>query len=267
LGLIPFRVDVEQERTFLFSVGGISWEQVFFSPTQSGTHSVEARMNSASSETPDYLLKIVIVGDSGVGKSNFMSRFTNDTFDEISKTTIGVAFATKNISIEMEKKKLVKLQVWDTAGQERYRALSSAYYRGAQGALVVYDITSRESLDSIPKWLEEIDKYCTQDIVVTLVGNKLDLSEHRCVSADEGKKVAAKENMFFIETSAKDATNIEKAFTHLIKEIIKSNASQVNDEKKTTKLPPENGISLKPPEEEESEASSNTNATPSSCSC
>jgi len=228
-------------------------------------------MNSDASDTPDYLLKIVIVGDSGVGKSNIMSRFTNDTFEESSKTTIGVAFATKNMAVETSSdstkdcKKQVKLQVWDTAGQERYRALSSAYYRGAQGALVVYDITSRESLDSIPKWLEEIDKYCTQDVVVTLVGNKLDLSENRCVSVEEGKKVAARENMFFIETSAKDATNIEKAFTHLIKEIIQSNLSQVNNDGKAAgKAPSDTGITLKPPEEPESDP----NAPPQpGCSC
>ncbi|KAL6063558.1 Ras-related protein Rab-11A [Balamuthia mandrillaris] len=137
---------------------------------------------ATSSSGVDYLVKVVIIGDSGVGKSNIMSRFTNGQFYEDSKTTIGVAFATKSFSINPDSPDLtpqegtdVKLQVWDTAGQERYRALCSAYYRGALGALVVYDITNRQSLEHIPKWLEELDRYCTQDVVVILVGNKCDL--------------------------------------------------------------------------------------------
>jgi len=200
-------------------------------------------------DAPDYLLKVVIIGDSGVGKSNIMSRFTNDTFCSDSKTTIGVAFATKSIVIDatsdkestehaQSPKKSVKLQVWDTAGQERYRALSSAYYRGALGALVVYDITNRQSLESIPKWLEEIDRYCTQDIVVILVGNKLDLNDQRCITVEEGKALAAKENMFFIETSAKDATNIEKAFILLSKEIIQASSPPNGEEGKNKKVSP-----------------------------
>jgi len=202
-------------------------------------------------EAPDYLIKVVIIGDSGVGKSNVMSRFTNDTFSADSKTTIGVAFATKSIVIDtatnedgqsQNSKKTVKLQVWDTAGQERYRALSSAYYRGALGALVVYDITNRQSLESISKWLEEIDRYCTQEIVVILVGNKLDLNEQRCVTVEEGKALAAKENMFFIETSAKDAINIEKAFVLLSKEIIQASPTSDGTKKPDVK----DGVILNP---------------------
>jgi len=224
-------------------------------------------------DAPDFLLKVVIIGDSGVGKSNIMSRFTNDMFSSDSKTTIGVAFATKSILVDVTNdkdnstdpqsaKKSVKLQVWDTAGQERYRALSSAYYRGALGALVVYDITSRQSLESIAKWLEEIDRYCTQDIVVILVGNKLDLNEQRCVSVEEGKALAAKENMFFIETSAKDATNIEKAFILLSREIIQaSSPANGDDGKKKTDV--KGGVTLDPilPEEEI------TTKTAPACNC
>jgi len=221
-------------------------------------------------EAPVYLIKVVIIGDSGVGKSNVMSRFTNDTFSADSKTTIGVAFATKSIVIDtatnedgqsQNGKKTVKLQVWDTAGQERYRALSSAYYRGALGALVVYDITNRQSLESISKWLEEIDRYCTQEIVVILVGNKLDLNEQRCVTVEEGKALAAKENMFFIETSAKDAINIEKAFVLLSKEIIQASPTVDGTKKPDVK----DGVILNP-------GTGNTDdtppaPTPSGCSC
>lgn len=233
-------------------------------------------MNSEVEGSPDYLLKIVIVGDSGVGKSQIMCRFTNDQFDDNSKTTIGVAFATKNISIDpssesdelatSENKKNVKLQVWDTAGQERYRALSSAYYRGAQGAFVVYDITSRQSLDSVPRWLEEIDKYCTQDIVVTLVGNKLDLATNRCVSVDEGRKLAATENMFFIETSAKDSTNIERAFIHLTKEIIRTNLTQpVTETKKKPSVTNTDTIPLQPQIDQPED--NQPPPPPSACTC
>jgi len=216
-------------------------------------------------DAPDYLLKVVIIGDSGVGKSNIMSRFTNDTFCSDSKTTIGVAFATKSISIDSSTtpdkdtstahtpsaRNSVKLQVWDTAGQERYRALSSAYYRGALGALVVYDITNRQSLESIPKWLEEIDRYCTQDIVVILVGNKLDLNDQRCITVEEGKSLAAKENMFFIETSAKDATNIEKAFILLSKEIIQASTPPNGEDGKKKDSQVKDGVSLEPATQEE----------------
>ncbi|KAL6063560.1 Ras-related protein Rab-11A, variant 3 [Balamuthia mandrillaris] len=188
---------------------------------------------ATSSSGVDYLVKVVIIGDSGVGKSNIMSRFTNGQFYEDSKTTIGVAFATKSFSINPDSPDLtpqegtdVKLQVWDTAGQERYRALCSAYYRGALGALVVYDITNRQSLEHIPKWLEELDRYCTQDVVVILVGNKCDLVSQRCVSVEEGKRLAEKENMFFIETSAKSGSNIEKAFVQLTKGALSSSFSR-----------------------------------------
>eukprot|EP01089_Gocevia_fonbrunei_P023206 TRINITY_DN9680_c0_g1_i1.p1 TRINITY_DN9680_c0_g1~~TRINITY_DN9680_c0_g1_i1.p1 ORF type:complete len:222 (-),score=41.22 TRINITY_DN9680_c0_g1_i1:86-751(-) len=180
-------------------------------------------MDDDSKEKFDYMLKVVIVGDSGVGKSNIMTRFTNDKFSDTSKATIGVAFATKSIQVPLTETvtKHVKLQVWDTAGQERYRALSSAYYRGAHGALIVYDITNKQSMDNVKIWLDEIDRFCTQDIAVILVGNKCDLSDKRCVSRDEGTKYADSNNLYFMETSAKDATNIDAAFTLLIKEIIK----------------------------------------------
>jgi len=197
-----------------------------------------------------------------------MSRFTNDTFCSDSKTTIGVAFATKSIVVDTEnqpdaqQKKSVKLQVWDTAGQERYRALSSAYYRGALGALVVYDITNRQSLESIPKWLEEIDRYCTQDIVVILVGNKLDLDDQRCITIEEGKALAAKENMFFIETSAKDATNIEKAFVLLSKEIIQASTPQNGEDGKKKDTQVSGGVTLEPTQPEERK-----DKPPTPCSC
>ncbi|KAL6063559.1 Ras-related protein Rab-11A, variant 2 [Balamuthia mandrillaris] len=258
---------------------------------------------ATSSSGVDYLVKVVIIGDSGVGKlpyvvqlfacfffvvqklkhslikyigkSNIMSRFTNGQFYEDSKTTIGVAFATKSFSINPDSPDLtpqegtdVKLQVWDTAGQERYRALCSAYYRGALGALVVYDITNRQSLEHIPKWLEELDRYCTQDVVVILVGNKCDLVSQRCVSVEEGKRLAEKENMFFIETSAKSGSNIEKAFVQLTKEIIQVARQQPIVEEKG-EVPKSKGVVELAPEEPEDDEGSGAKPPPrgKDCNC
>lgn len=120
--------------------------------------------------TPDdYLFKVVVIGDSGVGKSNLLSRFTRDEFNLESKSTIGVEFATRSVSIEG---KMIKAQIWDTAGQERYRAITSAYYRGAVGALIVYDITKDTSFENVEKWLAELKENASTDITMMLVGNK-----------------------------------------------------------------------------------------------
>jgi small GTP-binding protein len=166
---------------------------------------------------PDFLLKIVLIGDSGVGKTNLLSRFTRDQFTVDSKSTIGVEFATKTLEIEG---KTVKAQIWDTAGQERYRAITSAYYRGAIGALLLYDVTSALTFQSLTRWLHELRENADSSICVMLVGNKCDLIETRAVSAEEGIGFAKTENLLFIETSALDATNVQESFKRLITEIV-----------------------------------------------
>eukprot|EP00227_Mantoniella_beaufortii_P005489 CAMPEP_0197608396 /NCGR_PEP_ID=MMETSP1326-20131121/48992_1 /TAXON_ID=1155430 /ORGANISM="Genus nov. species nov., Strain RCC2288" /LENGTH=127 /DNA_ID=CAMNT_0043176593 /DNA_START=131 /DNA_END=511 /DNA_ORIENTATION=- len=120
----------------------------------------------------DYLFKIVLIGDTAVGKSNLLSRFTRDEFNLESKTTIGVEFATKTVEIDA---KIIKSQIWDTAGQERYRAITSAYYRGAVGALLVYDISNHSTFENVERWLKELRDHADENIVVMLVGNKSDL--------------------------------------------------------------------------------------------
>merc|ERR1711904_652802 len=127
-----------------------------------------AKKPATQQERYDYLFKVVVIGDSGVGKSNLLSRFTRDEFNLESKSTIGVEFATRSVSIEG---KTIKAQIWDTAGQERYRAITSAYYRGAVGALVVYDITKDVSFENVEKWLSELKENATADITMMLVGN------------------------------------------------------------------------------------------------
>ncbi|XP_030530866.2 ras-related protein Rab2BV-like [Rhodamnia argentea] len=164
----------------------------------------------------DYLFKIVLIGDSGVGKSNILSRFTRNEFCLESKSTIGVEFATRTLQVDG---KTVKAQIWDTAGQERYRAITSAYYRGAVGALLVYDITKRRTFDNVQRWLRELRDHADSNIVIMLAGNKSDLNHLRAVSAETAEAMAERENLSFLETSAREAFNIENAFQKVLLDI------------------------------------------------
>jgi small GTP-binding protein len=167
-------------------------------------------------EEYDYLFKVVLIGDSGVGKSNLLSRFTRNEFSLESKSTIGVEFATKSIQTEG---KTIKAQIWDTAGQERYRAITSAYYRGAVGALLVYDISKKGTFDNVERWLKELRDHAEAGIVVMLVGNKSDLKHLRTVHTEEAMQFAKENNLAFIETSANEGSNVETAFHNILTEI------------------------------------------------
>ncbi|XP_075477006.1 ras-related protein RABA1f [Primulina tabacum] len=164
----------------------------------------------------DYLFKVVLIGDSGVGKSNLLSRFTRNEFSLESKSTIGVEFATRSIRVD---EKVVKAQIWDTAGQERYRAITSAYYRGAVGALLVYDVTRHVTFENVERWLKELRDHTDSSIVIMLVGNKADLRHLRAVSTEDATAFAQKENTFFMETSALESMNVENAFTEVLTQI------------------------------------------------
>ncbi|UJR20746.1 hypothetical protein I4U23_023864 [Adineta vaga] len=164
----------------------------------------------------DYLFKVVLIGDSGVGKSNLLSRFTRNEFNLESKSTIGVEFATRSIQVD---KKTIKAQIWDTAGQERYRAITSAYYRGAVGALLVYDISKHGTYENVERWLKELRDHADTNIIISLVGNKSDLRHLRSVPSEEAKAFAEKNGVSFIETSALDSTNVEQAFHTILTEI------------------------------------------------
>ncbi|CAI9087352.1 OLC1v1021404C1 [Oldenlandia corymbosa var. corymbosa] len=174
-------------------------------------------------EDYDYLFKVVLIGDSGVGKSNLLSRFTRNEFSQESKSTIGVEFATRSIQVD---DKIVKAQIWDTAGQERqalrlhlYRAITSAYYRGAVGALVVYDVTRHVTYENVERWLKELRDHTDANIVIMLVGNKADLRHLRAVPIGDATAFAERENTFFMETSALEALNVENAFTEVLAQI------------------------------------------------
>ncbi|XP_058097651.1 ras-related protein RABA2a [Magnolia sinica] len=167
-------------------------------------------------EEYDYLFKVVLIGDSGVGKSNLLSRFTRNEFCLESKSTIGVEFATRTLQVEG---KTIKAQIWDTAGQERYRAITSAYYRGALGALLVYDVTKPTTFENVSRWLKELRDHADSNIVIMLIGNKTDLKHLRAVATEDAQGFSEKEGLSFIETSALEAVNVEKAFQTILAEI------------------------------------------------
>ncbi|CAI5497201.1 unnamed protein product [Closterium sp. NIES-64] len=168
----------------------------------------------------DHLFKLLLVGDSGVGKSCLLLRFTTDTFDDLSPT-IGVDFKLKSVTVNGKR---IKLTIWDTAGQERFRTLTSSYYRGAQGIILVYDVTRRDTFTNLSDvWLKEIDMYSTvSDCVLMLVGNKVDKESERQVAKEEGIAFARQYGSLFLECSAKTRLNVQQCFSELVQKIIET---------------------------------------------
>jgi len=164
----------------------------------------------------DYQFKLLLIGDSGVGKSCLLLRFADDTYTESYISTIGVDFKIRTIHLDG---KTIKLQIWDTAGQERFRTITSSYYRGAHGIIVVYDVTEAESFNNVKQWLHEIDRYASEGVNKLLVGNKSDLVSKKQVETQTAKEMADSLSIPFLETSAKSATNVEQAFMTMASEI------------------------------------------------
>ncbi|XP_052693923.1 ras-related protein Rab-11B-like [Crassostrea angulata] len=185
----------------------------------------------------DFIWKVVLVGDSGVGKTNLLSRFTRNEFNAESKTTIGVEFATRNVQI---RGKTVRAQIWDTAGQERYRAITSVYYRGAVGALVLYDITKPATFENLDKWISELKEHADPCVCIMIVGNKTDLRSQRVVSTEEGRLLAEKYRYSFIETSALDASNVGEAFNNLLVDIFNIQTEAEKSDSTSRIVPQEN---------------------------
>ncbi|KAF9274689.1 Ras- protein Rab-11A, partial [Mortierella alpina] len=167
----------------------------------------------------DHLCKVVLSGEAGVGKSNLIARFTRNVFSLEAKPTIGVEFATKNIHVD---RVIIKAQIWDTAGYERYRAITSAYYRGAVGVMIVYDIAKRATFENVDRWLREVRDHADANVVIMLVGNKSDLRYMRAVSTDEAMRFAELNGLFFIETSALDTSNVKLLFQRFLTEIYRT---------------------------------------------
>merc|ERR1712022_11210 len=183
----------------------------------------ECRPAMANTAEYDYLFKLLLIGDSGVGKSCLLLRFADDTYTESYISTIGVDFKIRTIDLDG---KTIKLQIWDTAGQERFRTITSSYYRGAHGIIVVYDVTDMESFNNVKQWLNEIDRYASEKVNKMLVGNKSDLTSKRAVDYNAAKEFADSLSLSFLETSAKNATNVEQAFITMAEEIKNRMASQ-----------------------------------------
>ena len=158
------------------------------------------------------MIKLLLIGDSGVGKSALIMRFSEERFESNFVPTLGIDFKIKMVTLDEKK---IKLQIWDTAGQERFRTITTAYYRGAQGILLCYDITSRESFDAVRTWVRNIELNASETVVKLLVANKCDLEESRKVSKEDGEKLAKEFNMDFIETSALANSNVSDAFGRL----------------------------------------------------
>merc|ERR1711998_623782 len=162
-----------------------------------------------SSMSYAYLFKYIIIGDTGVGKSCLLLQFTDKRFQQVHDPTIGVEFGARMITIDG---KQIKLQIWDTAGQESFRSITRSYYRGAAGALLVYDITRRDTFNHLTTWLDDARQHSSSNMVIMLIGNKSDLTHRRAVSTEEGEAFAEKNGLTFLETSAKTAENVEAAF-------------------------------------------------------
>ena len=183
-------------------------------------------------ENYDILYKKVKIGDSGVGKSNILSRYVRDEFSIDTKATVGVEFGSKIISINNQQ---IKMQIWDTAGQEKYKSVSSIYYKGAKGALLVYDISRKETFNNLNRWVNEIKNNSDENINILLIGNKCDLEEGRQISQEEAFEKAKEINAGFLEVSALQAVNIEKAFKYLIQQIYSKNNNRIDEKKNTLK--------------------------------
>ena len=164
----------------------------------------------------DMIFKIILIGDSSVGKTNIMNKYLKNQFKEDSRATVGVEFGSKQFEIDNRK---IKAQIWDTAGQERYRAVTSAYYKGAKGAFIVYDVTRKETFDSVNRWISDILTTCDKNLTIILIGNKSDLEDQRQISKQQGEEKAKTYQLAFLETSALSGENLEKAFNMLINEI------------------------------------------------
>ncbi|XP_018600928.2 ras-related protein Rab-26 isoform X1 [Scleropages formosus] len=184
---------------------------------------------SSSGEFYDLAFKVMLVGDSGVGKTCLLVRFKDGAFLAGSFiSTVGIDFRNKVLNLDGVK---IKLQIWDTAGQERFRSVTHAYYRDAQALLLLYDVTNKKSFDNIQAWLTEIHEYAQQDVVLMLLGNKAEVTHERVVKREEGEKLAKEFGVPFMETSAKSGLNVELAFTAIAKEL-KHRATKEADEPK-----------------------------------
>lgn len=177
-------------------------------------------------KTYDYLFKLLLIGDSGVGKTCLLFRFSEDAFNTTFISTIGIDFKIRTVELNGKR---VKLQIWDTAGQERFRTITTAYYRGAMGIILVYDISNEKSFENIKHWIHNIEEHASSDVEKMILGNKCDMADRRQVSKDRGEKLAIEYGVKFMETSAKTSLNVEEAFYTLGRDIMHNLNSKTTD--------------------------------------
>lgn len=190
----------------------------------------------------DYLFKIIIIGDSGIGKSAILFRFADDAYNESYISTIGVDFKIKTILING---KIIKLQIWDTAGQERFRTITTSYYRGSHMIFLCYDITDRQTFLNVEEWIKEIKKYANHNVKVILCGTKSDLKIKRQISYEEGKSLAEKNNFGFYETSAKNDVGVTELFEKTSSELLTEFTKELNEKNNIRKKTTQNTIGIK----------------------
>jgi Ras-related protein Rab-8A len=178
-------------------------------------------------KTYDYLFKLLLIGDSGVGKTCILFRFSEDAFNTSFISTIGIDFKIRTIELDGKK---IKLQIWDTAGQERFRTITTAYYRGAMGIMLVYDTTNEKSFENIKNWIRNIEEHASTDVEKMVLGNKCDISDRRQVSKERGEQLAVEFGIKFMETSAKASINVEDAFFTLARDIKNKMEKKLKDQ-------------------------------------
>ncbi|KAJ7386502.1 Ras- protein Rab-3 [Desmophyllum pertusum] len=204
----------------------------------------------AADQNFDYMFKLLIIGNSAVGKTSFLFRYADDSFTSAFVSTVGIDFKVKTV---FRNEKRVKLQIWDTAGQERYRTITTAYYRGAMGFILMYDITNEESFQAVQDWSTQVKTYSWSNAQVILVGNKSDMEEDRVVTYERGKKLADQLGLEFFETSAKDNANVKQVFERLV-DIICDKMSESLDSDPTIisgQKPGTTNLSDKPPQKQD----------------
>ena len=200
---------------------------------------VEISPSEDPSLKEEFKFKVVIVGDSSVGKTNLVKRFMNNTFIKDSKATVGVEFMSKTFIVN---KKVFKVELWDTAGQERYKAITAAYYKGAKGAMIVYDVTSKSTFDNVDKWCNELRMKGSNNINIIMIGNKTDLKDNIVINSDMSQEKGKFLQIPVMETSALDSSNVKEAFYLLIQEMYLSFINKENKNAKSDSI--EEGVSL-----------------------
>ncbi|CAH8504494.1 unnamed protein product [Schistosoma guineensis] len=181
----------------------------------------------------DALFKILLIGDSGVGKTCLLVRYVEESFVPTFISTIGIDFKIKTIELEGKK---IKLQIWDTAGQERFHTITSSYYRGAMGIMLIYDITSRQTFDNIQTWMNRTFSLASNEVEKLLIANKCDMAHNRVVSYEEGWRKAEEYGIGFLETSAKSSTNVHKAFEDLTRAILHNSSIRRHESSTVTQV-------------------------------